>query len=78
MALSSTRANDWVDGGGFVGRVSGTATLNMAGCAFHGSVTFTSTATTGGGMVGYTQAGATVNLANCLYCPTALTLSVNA
>ena len=78
VAVSSTKTSSWVDGGGFVGRVSGNATLNMAGCAFHGSVTFTSTATTGGGMVGYTQNGATVNLTNCLYCPTALTLSVNA
>ena len=78
VAVSSTKTSSWVDGGGFVGRVSGTASLNMTGCAFHGSVTFEPSATTGGGMVGYTQAGAKVNLTNCLYCPTALTLSVNA
>ena len=78
VALSSTRANDWVDGGGFVGRVSSNATLNMTDCAFHGSVTFTPSATTGGGMVGFTQSNATVNLTNCLYSPSALTLSVNA
>ncbi|MBR5726412.1 MAG: leucine-rich repeat protein [Muribaculaceae bacterium] len=78
VALSSTRANDWVDGGGFVGRVSNGATLNMTDCAFHGSVTFTPSATTGGGMVGYTQSNATVNLTNCLYSPSALSLSVNA
>ena len=78
VALSSTRANDWVDGGGFVGRVSSGATLNMTDCAFHGSVTFTSGATTGGSMVGYTQDNATVNLTNCLYSPTSLTLNVNA
>ena len=78
VALSSTRANDWVDGGGFVGRVSSNATLNMTDCAFHGSVTFTESATTGGGMVGYTQSNATVNLTNCLYSPSALTLNVNA
>ena len=77
VALSSTRANDWVDGGGFVGRVSSGATLNMTDCAFHGSVTFTEGATTGGGMVGYTQSNATVNLTNCLYSPTSLTLNVS-
>ena len=77
VALSSTRANDWVDGGGFVGRVSSNATLNMTDCAFHGSVTFTPSATTGGGMVGYTQNNATVNLTNCLYSPSTLTLSVS-
>ena len=77
VAVSSTRANDWVDGGGFVGRVSSNATLNMTDCAFHGSVAFTSTATTGGGMVGYTQSNATVNLTNCLYSPTSLTLNVS-
>ena len=76
--VSSTMANDWVDGGGFVGRVSSNATLNMTGCAFHGSVTFTESATTGGGMVGYTQTDATVYLTNCLYSPSALTLNVNA
>jgi hypothetical protein len=78
VAVSSTKTSSWVDGGGFVGRVSGTASLNMTGCAFHGSVTFEPSATTGGGMVGYTQNGATVNLTNCLYSPSALTLSVNA
>ncbi len=77
VALSSTRANDWVDGGGFVGRVSSNATLNMTDCAFHGSVTFTPSATTGGGMVGYTQSNATVNLTNCLYSPSTLTLNVS-
>ena len=75
--VSSSRANDWVDGGGFVGRVSSNVTLNVIDCAFHGSVTFDSTATTGGGMVGYTQSNATVNLTNCLYSPTALTLNVS-
>ena len=37
VAVSSSRANDWVDGGGFVGRVSSNAMLNMTDCAFHGS-----------------------------------------
>ena len=77
VAVSSTRASGWVDGGGFVGRVSSSATLNMTGCAFHGSVTFTDGATTGGGMVGFTQSNATVNLTNCLYSPSALTLNVS-
>ena len=77
VAVSSTRTSGWVDGGGFVGRVSNGATLNMTDCAFHGSVTFTPSATTGGGMVGYTQSNATVNLTNCLYSPTALTLNVS-
>ena len=77
VAVSSSRANDWVDGGGFVGRVSTGASLNMTDCAFHGSVTFAPDATTGGGMVGYTQSNATVNLTNCLYSPTALTLDVS-
>ena len=77
VAVSSTRANDWVDGGGFVGRVSSGASLNMTDCAFHGSVTFAPDATTGGGMVGYTQNNATVNLTNCLYSPSALTLNVS-
>ena len=78
VAVSSTRTSGWIDGGGFVGRVSNGATLNMTDCAFHGSVTFTPSATTGGGMVGYTQSNATVNLTNCLYSPSALTLNVNA
>ena len=77
VAVLSTRANDWVDGGGFVGRVSSGASLNMTDCAFHGSVTFAPDATTGGGMVGYTQNNATVNLTNCLYSPSALTLNVS-
>ena len=77
VAVSSTRTSDWVDGGGFVGRVSSNATLNMTDCAFHGTVTFTTGATSGGGMIGYTQSNATVNLTNCLYSPTALTLNVN-
>ena len=77
VAVLSTKTNSWVDGGGFVGRVSSNATLNMTDCAFHGSVTFTEGATTGGGMVGYTQSNATVNLTNCLYSPTSLTLNVS-
>jgi uncharacterized repeat protein (TIGR02543 family) len=77
VALSSTRTSGWIDGGGFVGRVSSNATLNLTDCAFHGSVTFTPGATTGGGMVGYTQNNATVNLTNCLYSPSTLTLSVS-
>ena len=77
VAVSSTRTSDWVDGGGFVGRVSSNATLNMTDCAFHGSVTFAPGATTGGGMIGYTQNNATVNLTDCLYSPSALTLNVN-
>ena len=77
VAVSSTRTSDWIDGGGFVGRVSSNATLNMTDCAFHGSVTFTNGATTGGGMIGYTQSNATVNLTNCLYSPTSLTLNVS-
>ena len=74
--VSSTRTDNWVDGGGFVGRVNSNATLNMIDCAFLGSVTFTSTATSGGSMVGFTKSGATANLTNCLYSPTALTLNV--
>ena len=77
VAVSSTRTSDWVDGGGFVGRVSSNATLNMTDCAFHGSVTFAPGATTGGGMIGYTQNNATVNLTDCLYSPSALSLNVN-
>ncbi len=77
VAVSSTRTSSWIDGGGFVGRVSSNATLNMTDCAFHGSVTFTNGATTGGGMIGYTQNNATVNLTNCLYSPSALTLNVS-
>ena len=77
VAVSSTRTSGWIDGGGFVGRVSSNATLNMTDCAFHGSVTFTSGATSGGGMIGFTQTNATVNLTNCLYSPTALTLNVS-
>ena len=77
VAVSSTRTSDWVDGGGFVGRVSSNATLNMTDCAFHGSVTFAPGATTGGGMIGYTQNNATVNLTDCLYSPSALTLNVS-
>ena len=78
VAVSSTRANSWVDGGGFVGRVRANDTLNMSDCAFYGSVTYDTTAYSGGSMVGFTQAGATVNLTNCLYSPTALTLNVSA
>ncbi len=77
VAVSSTRTSDWVDGGGFVSRVSSNATLNMTDCAFHGSVTFAPGATTGGGMIGYTQNNATVNLTDCLYSPSALTLNVS-
>ena len=77
VAVSSTRTSGWIDGGGFVGRVSSNATLNMTDCAFHGSVTFAPGATTGGGMIGFTQTNATVNLTNCLYSPTALTLNVS-
>jgi len=77
VAVSSTRTSDWVDGGGFVGRVSSNATLNMTDCAFHGTVTFAPGATSGGGMIGFTQTNATVNLTNCLYSPSALTLNVN-
>ena len=74
VAVSSTQTG-WVDGGAFVARVSGSATLNMSDCAFHGSVTYTPTAYSGGSMVGYTQENATVNLTNCLYSPTALELT---
>ena len=77
VVVSSTRTSGWIDGGGFVGRVSTGASLNMTDCAFHGSVTFAPDATTGGGMVGYTQCNATVNLTNCLYSPSALTLNVS-
>ena len=41
VAVSSIRTSGWIDGGGFVGRVSNNATLNMTDCAFLGSVTFT-------------------------------------
>ena len=77
VAVSSTRTSGWIDGGGFVSRVSSNATLNMTDCAFHGSVTFAPDATSGGGMIGFTQTNATVNLTNCLYSPSALTLNVN-
>ncbi len=75
--IVSTRTSSWVDGGAFVARVSAGATLDMRDCAFIGTVTYHG-GTSGGGMVGFTQTNATANLANCLFCPSVLTLTVNA
>ena len=75
VSISSTKTNDWVDGGAFVARINGDATLNLQNCLFTGSVSYDDTAYSGGSMVGFTQNGATGNVTNCLYSPTSLALT---
>ena len=72
--ISSTIKNSWVDGGGFVGRVSSGYTLQLIDCAFTGTITYDPTAGSGGAMVGYTQPDAKAYLTRCLFAPTNLTL----
>lgn len=72
--IASTRTSGWIDGGGFVARVSNGATLNMIDCLFTGTVTYEVNAYSGGSMVGFTQRGSTSILTNCMYSPTALVL----
>ena len=75
VSITSTRTNNWVDGGAMVGRVNTGATIDISDCAFFGSVIYDNTAYQGGGFVGWTQDNAQANLSNCLYAPSSLTLS---
>ena len=77
VAISSTKTNGWVDGGAFVARINGDATLNLQDCLFTGSVSYDATAYSGGSMVGFTQSGAKGNVTNCFYSPTSLALTVS-
>lgn len=74
--IVSTKTEDWIDGGGFVARVSNGVTLNMTDCLFTGSVTYEDGACSGGSMVGFTQSGSKSILTNCMYSPTSLKLKV--
>ncbi|MBO4655736.1 MAG: InlB B-repeat-containing protein [Bacteroidales bacterium] len=73
VAITSSRANTWVDCGAFVGRVTANASLTMTGCLFTGSITYSNANTyEGGGLVGWTQGGVTVTLNDCVFAPSAI------
>ncbi|MCR5435256.1 MAG: InlB B-repeat-containing protein [Bacteroidaceae bacterium] len=75
VAISSTKENDWVDGGAFVARINSGHTINIVDCVFTGSVTYTTYAYAGGGIVGFAQNNSKANLTRCFYSPSAINIS---
>lgn len=75
VAISSDRPAD-VDAGGIVAHVHDNQTVNVRGCAFTGSITYSNAnGYEGAGLVGWLWTDATANITNCLFAPSAMSIS---
>lgn len=75
--IITTSRNDYLDGGGFVGRIDKGYSISFTNCLFDGQLLKTGSAFSCGGFVGWTQDNTSATLENCFFNPSApITITV--